>query len=130
MVDVNCANVAGVTPLLYAANHGNKALVKVLLDEGADPDKTNNNGCTPLHWAVNSIANQEVVQLLMAHGAELNKADNRGWTPLHVAAYHDVEDILNILLDGGADPTMPKVGRTPLWYRAYRSSLGISKSVI
>uniref|UniRef100_A0A0D3F5C5 Uncharacterized protein n=1 Tax=Oryza barthii TaxID=65489 RepID=A0A0D3F5C5_9ORYZ len=41
----------GETPLAYAVNGANVATVRYLLDHGAHPEKADNKGFTPLHFA-------------------------------------------------------------------------------
>ena len=43
--------LAGRTPLFYAVHNKNAAVVKYLLDRGADPDKADEGGMSPLHSA-------------------------------------------------------------------------------
>lgn len=50
-VDVNAADDEGRTPLVFAVIGENAAIVKYLLDHGADPDKADDDGLTPLHSA-------------------------------------------------------------------------------
>ena len=51
-VDVNCRDLkTGCTPLYVAAAHGAIAIVKDLLDAGADKELTDKNGTYPLHIA-------------------------------------------------------------------------------
>lgn len=40
-----------MTPLASAVSHGKTIAAKYLLDKGADPDKQDNKGFTPLHYA-------------------------------------------------------------------------------
>lgn len=42
--DINCTDVYGNTPLMYACTFNNKQLIKYLLHKGADPYITNNVG--------------------------------------------------------------------------------------
>lgn len=43
--------LTGETPLAYAVNGANVATVRYLLDHGAHPEKADNKGFTPLHFA-------------------------------------------------------------------------------
>ena len=90
-------------------------IVKHLLDSGANPNRTNRQGETPLHVAAgNRInrANIEYINLLLDAGADHNQADMVGYTLLHKAAssYH-IENCRRVnmalvkrLLSAGADP--------------------------
>ena len=39
------------TPLSYAAGSGHEAVVKLLVEKGAEPDSKDDNGRTPLWYA-------------------------------------------------------------------------------
>jgi len=67
-VDVNARQrLYGGTPLIVAAWQGHADLVEHLLDVGADPTLTTENGATALKWALVG-GNQEVIDLLQAAG--------------------------------------------------------------
>jgi hypothetical protein len=55
-----------------------------------------------LHLAVREN-NPDIVAILLQKVFNLNKRDYFGITPLHYALYHDQEDMVNFLLDAGAD---------------------------
>ena len=59
-------------------------MVNVLLEAGAEVNKTNIDGDTPLHEA-SRRGHLEVVNVLVAAGAEVNKTNNGGGIPLHWA---------------------------------------------
>ena len=66
---------------------GRKQVLKMFLDGGAQPNKEDVKGRTPLHWAVLKMRFcKETVQLLLERGADPNKADERGRTPLQLAS--------------------------------------------
>lgn len=62
-------NVYHYTPLHHAAEQGNKALVKVLLDNGADTKIKDDQGRTPLKIAEEK-GYKEIVDLLRGRGAK------------------------------------------------------------
>jgi ankyrin repeat protein len=57
--------------LSRAAENGNKAVVELLLKNGAQPDFEDENGCRPLSRAIER-EHAVVVQLLLAQGAKVN----------------------------------------------------------
>ncbi|HET7218406.1 MAG TPA: ankyrin repeat domain-containing protein [Vicinamibacterales bacterium] len=100
---VNGRGPEGSTPLMYAALYGSAALVKQLLDAGADPNIRNNAGATALTWAVDDLAK---VRLLIAAGADVNASSDFGRTPLMLAAAQPGSaPTVKLLLERGAEAT-------------------------
>lgn len=64
-------SVTGDTALMLAARTGKPDAVKVLLDHGADVNKTNSQGQTALMWAA-AEKNAASIQVLIEHKADLN----------------------------------------------------------
>ncbi|ORX65883.1 ankyrin, partial [Anaeromyces robustus] len=60
---------------------GNEDLVKYLIEHGADINKENEDGKTPLFWACES-GNEDLVKYLIDLGADINKENEKGETPL------------------------------------------------
>ncbi len=53
--------------------------------------------------------------LLLSHITQTLWLLQRGWAPLHYAARHGFLDVVQLLVDSGADPTLKaKDGRVPL----------------
>ena len=75
-------------------------VVPYVLWDGLRPD---DDGSTPLHWAVLRKHPKAVIILLEA-GAEVNSPNARRRTLLHIAAMQEVPGIVQLLLDHGADP--------------------------
>ena len=57
------------TPLSYAAENGHEAVVKLLLEKGAELEPKDKDGRTPLWWAARS-GHEAVVKRLLEKGAE------------------------------------------------------------
>ena len=123
----------GATPLMRAAKSGDVALMRELLDAGADPRLEMPNGSTALVYAVglgwrngSALAPSydqgseddaiEAIRLLRGLGLDLNAANHDGDTPLHAAvAGRHSEKIVRYLLAEGADPSVANAkGQTPL----------------
>ncbi|EED16283.1 skeletrophin, putative [Talaromyces stipitatus ATCC 10500] len=98
----------GRTALHFAASKRSDAgpqMVQKLLEGGAKATaQTRQGGNTPLHYAVDgrSVA---TVQALLASGADANATNGSGITPLHKAvAIPGLEELVEAMLKGGADP--------------------------
>jgi hypothetical protein len=95
------------TPLIIAAYHGLYGVVKLLLELGANPNKQNNIGTTPLMQAVKtSLGNRLEITELLAPVTNMNLKDVDGNTALILATKYNYDDatIVKTLLEFGADP--------------------------
>ncbi|MFC1765249.1 ankyrin repeat domain-containing protein [Planctomycetota bacterium] len=72
------------------------------LAKEADVNAKDENGRTPLHFAVESAKNV-IIEVLLDKGANINAKDKDGRTPLHLAAESADEDMIELLLDKGAN---------------------------
>jgi serine/threonine-protein phosphatase 6 regulatory ankyrin repeat subunit B len=101
---VNARNKKQETALLQAAENGHARIVNLLLESGADFRVRNENGLTPLLVAVQAFNPQaSVVELLLAKGEDANETDANGNTPLMLAARFGAFQVIEPLLNGGAD---------------------------
>jgi len=125
----NMLNRLGSTPFLLAAKSADVPLMRVLLECGADPRITTNNGTTPLMaaagvgiWAPgeNPGSHEEAlaaVKLVFeAGGNDVNAIDKEGETALHGAVYRGgAIPVMQFLIDKGAQlDVVNKKGWTPL----------------
>jgi serine/threonine-protein phosphatase 6 regulatory ankyrin repeat subunit B len=98
---VNVRDASGATPLMHGCLYAGEDLVKLLLDQGADPNLKNNAGVTALMWGVGDARK---VRLLVARGADVNARSQDGKTPLLIAAGQSgATGIVKLLLEKGAD---------------------------
>jgi len=74
----------GMTPLLYAARAGCTDCVEALMDAGADPNRPNPDGVTPLIVAIDNFA-FDTAKLLFERGASAHIWDWWGRTGLYAA---------------------------------------------
>jgi ankyrin repeat protein len=72
--------VFGRSPLHDAVARGSDELVTLLLQYGAEPGATDDNGTTPLHLAARS-GNAQIVRELLSHGANPSPRNLAGVTP-------------------------------------------------
>ena len=107
-------SMAGVTPLVAASTAADVALVRLLIEKGADPQLGTEKGVTPLMGAAGLAHKMDrpsqkeyddalvVAKLLVEEGADVNTVGENGWTALHGAAYIGANEILQFLVDSGA----------------------------
>ena len=125
----NLLNRLGSTPFLLAAKSADVPLMRVLLECGADPRITTNNGTTALMaaagvgiWAPgeNPGSHEEAlaaVKLVFESGGnDVNAIDKEGETALHGAVYRGgAIPVMQFLIDKGAQlDVVNKKGWTPL----------------
>ncbi|WCR54429.1 MAG: Phosphocholine transferase AnkX [Wolbachia endosymbiont of Ctenocephalides orientis wCori] len=84
-----------------AAQYGRFGIVKLLTEKGADFKSPGKDGKTPLHLAANN--DLYAVQYLISKGAEINVTTKDGTTPLYLAAQSGRLDIIEYLINNGAD---------------------------
>ncbi|HEV8610349.1 MAG TPA: ankyrin repeat domain-containing protein [Thermoanaerobaculia bacterium] len=105
----------GFTPLGLAAFFGHLDSARLLLENGADPNRAASNArrVASLHSAV-AGGNLEIVRELLAYGADVRARQEGGFTPLHSAAGEGREEMVRLLLAHGADgSSRSDAGKTP-----------------
>jgi ankyrin repeat protein len=90
------------SPLMIAALKGQTALVRKLVDRGADVNKP---GWAPLHYAATG-GHLEIMNLLLEHHAFIDAESPNGTTPLMMAAHYGTPAAVKLLLEAGADTAM------------------------
>jgi len=105
----------GATPFLRAAQSGDVTLMKLLLDHGADPKIFTAHNVTPLAVAAgigwvegvtyewSPAENVEAVKMCLSLGLDPNAADDEGRTALHGAAHKGRVEVIQLLVDHGAN---------------------------
>ena len=91
----------GGTILHRAIMQGEAELAKLLLEHGADPNRQDWSGKTPLHYA--AARNRKLVALLLAHAPDLSVRSRRGETALAQAMRLRKSAIVRLLESAGAD---------------------------
>ncbi len=89
--------------VLAAAKNGTPLELAELLAAGGDPNETDADGTSALHWAVHG-GGGESVSALLAAGAAPDAANRYGVRPTYLAAENGDELAMHALLEAGADP--------------------------
>ena len=123
----------GSTPLARAAKSADAAMIKVLLDGGADPRLTQKDGTTVAMIATSARGQRvyaaaasvgtpateadalEALTLLLNTPLDVNAANANGQTALHNAAARGSDPIVKLLLEKGAKlDAKDQLGRLPI----------------
>ena len=105
--NVDPVDEEGVTPLGLAVAACDLEVTKLLIDHGAEVNKRFHDRATVLHglpYADRAERHREMAELLIAAGADVGATTlNERNTPLHTAAMFGEYDIVELLLEAGAD---------------------------
>ncbi len=113
---VNARDSNGATPLYYAALCGSVGTANKLMMAGADIQITTIDGHTPLHAA--ALAGHALcANYLLRQGALMSALTNEGLTPLHIAAQENRRNVVEVLLEHGADLLFPVPPQFNLCYK-------------
>ncbi len=91
---VNQKNIGGATPLLLACREGNLEIAKILIDNGANINATDNEGWTPLMRAA-LAGKKDVVALLMTKDAQAAAVNSVGESAIFHATSSDCNECLS-----------------------------------
>lgn len=112
---------AGANSLHDAAEAGDVEAMWAHIIQGASPNRYDEHGCVPMHYAADG-GHTAACRLLQRAGAQLEARMQglnirAGWTPLHFAAYAGARDVLLLLLLSGVEVNkMDTCRRTALFY--------------
>jgi ankyrin repeat protein len=124
---LNSFNRIGASPFLLAAKSVDVPLMRLLLENGADPSATNVDGTNALMVAAGvgmygagedpgtHEEALEAVTLMLQLGADVRTIDKNGDSALHGAAFRGANAVVQLLVDKGASlDVVNKKGWTPL----------------
>ncbi len=97
-------NKKGETCLFRAVYKGDKDIVQLLLDYGADPTARPTGAESPLHIACSNDKKSIVKYLVDTGKTDLKEPNTKGESPLYVAVSRRQKDCIEILLGAGSDP--------------------------
>jgi uncharacterized protein len=98
-VNTEVRNDKDESVLMLAALKGYLPLVKKLVDNDADVNKT---GWTPLHYAA-TAGHVAVIDFLLENSAYIDAESPNGTTPLMMAAMYGSPEAVKVLIQAGAD---------------------------
>jgi ankyrin repeat protein len=117
----------GSTPYIIAAMAGEADIMRLLVEQGADPKLKPSNGTTALlvaagvgrHTAENVMTEEESVAacaMALELGADVNETDPNGNTAMHGAAWTRAPKLVQFLADNGGKALVKnKYKQTPLY---------------
>ena len=131
MADPNGTDGNRTPFLVLAAEAGCSAIVTLLVDADADPNRTRlSDQSTALHRAVwnNQL---ECVNILLSREARTESRDSQGRTPLIVSAQGDRTQIMVHLLNNGSDIRARDCkGRTALYWASRLGNTAMAKLIV
>ena len=87
------------TPLHWLGQRGLTRGILCLLENGADPNVTDDKGRTPMHIVAQKGVGKSQMQALIEHGGDINIRDVNGKTPLDYARKAKRRSIANFLTE-------------------------------
>jgi hypothetical protein len=113
-----------------AARQNDAAALRSLIANDGNPNQTDPEGRTALHYAALN-GNLTIIAILVKANAKLDVKDTLGNTALHLAADRNQPEAARLLLDVGA-PVDPenRNGMTPLMMAANRGNIEIVQALL
>jgi ankyrin repeat protein len=116
--------------LVEAARSGDFAAAVALLDRGVDPNVTEADGTTALHWAARNN-DAAVVERLVRAGAHVDASNRYGMTPIALACQSGGAAVVDRLLEAGVSPNLTgPYGETALHTCAHAGNLDATKLLL
>lgn len=133
----NLANLQGESPLHLAASlrvesETRQRVVDMLITHRADASAVDHSGFSVLHVATLNKAEDVVERILKIPVIEVDpKTKERKMTPLHLAAWYNLENIAQKLIERKANiDARDYNGETPLEYAASSNAVNVTKELL
>jgi len=114
---IDIPNQNGSTPLNESCKYGNKAMVLLFMNRGADINTQDKDGNTILHSACSNDYGESIIEHLLQTDVLklINNQNKEGLTPLHFACKTINVKSIELLLKKGANVEVKdQNGNTPL----------------
>ena len=129
--DIETKDDMGRSPLRLSSGFGNLTVVKMLVKAGAGVCVTDNEGDTCLILAACCGHTETVSYLVGLKDVAMNHSGDDGFTALHWAGQENYPEVVQVLIDAGADIEVKDgVGRSPLLVSSCSGSLDVVKVLV
>jgi ankyrin repeat protein len=124
------ATASAQSTLADRIQSGDRRAALAMIDQGADVNRAQPDGTTPLHWAAYRV-DQELVQRLLKKGAKANVVNHYGASPLAEAARVANLTLVGMLLEAGADANIANEdGQTVLMLAARTGDVAVAELLV
>ena len=101
-----------VTGLMYAASYNRESIVDILLENGADVNKTKDGKQSSALMLACTNENAQIVKKLLQRRANINYTNMFGESAFIISCINQNEDVIMTLLDFEADVSIRYKGQT------------------
>jgi ankyrin repeat protein len=122
---IDAKDYGGHTALHYAAMSDAADAAALLIEKGADIESRDDYERTPLLLCARERGGPNTTRVLLQAGAVVNARDKFQDTPLNLAAWRGKTEVVDMLLDEGAD--VPSGGRDAHYLFSEAASHGLSR---
>ncbi|MEP1384656.1 MAG: ankyrin repeat domain-containing protein [Paraglaciecola sp.] len=127
---VDVANSNRFTPIIQACRYGNSAIINALLDKGANPNSTIEDGTSAFQLCAGSASSIDLATMANL-GANISAQNKHGQTPLMFAAnFGNTENLKYLVNQGAKINQQTQQGYSPLFFAIKSYNLDTVKAAI
>lgn len=104
--NVNSRSNVRKTPLMYAASSGNVKVLEILIENGANIEAEDEIGQNVFVWALRFGKKPIAKYFINKLNVDVNQKDSTGATPLIRAILANKANMVDLLIEAGADPNI------------------------